>query len=94
MSIINHPDLAHLQEDFQERLFAFQEGLCKEIVSRLEGRQVLVERRLRNAEGEYVPFEVAVTVTDARIGYEDEIILGGTYTNPVSGKIIETEVVP
>jgi len=94
MSIINHPDLAHLQKDFQERLFAFQEGLCKEITASLEGRQVLVERRLRNTEGEYVPFEVAVTVTDARIGYDDEIILGGTYTHPLTGRIIETEVVP
>jgi len=92
MSIINHPDLAHLQEDFQERLYAFQEGLCKEIVSRLEGRQVLVERRLKNTEGGWEPFEVAVTVTDARIGHEDEIILGGTYTHPLTGRIIETEV--
>jgi len=92
MSIINHPDLAHLQEDFQERLFAFQEGLCKEIVSRLEGRQVLVERRLKNTEGGWEPFEVAVTVTDAHIGHEDEIILGGTYTHPLTGRIIETEV--
>jgi hypothetical protein len=94
MSIINHPDLAHLQEDFQERLFAFQEGLCKEIVSRLEGRQVIVKRNLKNAAGGWEPFEVTVTVTDARIGYDNGAILGGTYTHPLTGRIIETEVVP
>jgi hypothetical protein len=94
MSIINHPDLAHLQEDFQERLYAFQEGLCKEITASLEGRQVLVERNLKNTEGGWEPFVVTVTVTDARIGYDDEIILVGTYTHPLTGRIIETEVRP
>jgi hypothetical protein len=92
MSIINHADLETLQSSFRQRLWAAQETLCKEFVTEFEGRQILVERRLRNAEGEYAPFEVAVTVTDARLGYDDALILRGTYTNPVSGKIVETEV--
>jgi hypothetical protein len=94
MSIINHPDLAHLQKDFQERLYAFQEGLCKEIIASLEGRQVIVERHLKSAVGGFAWTLVTVTLTDARIGYDDEIILGGTYTHPLTGRIIETEVVP
>ncbi len=92
MNIINRTDRDALQESFQTRLYAAQDAICKEMVTELEGRQILVERRLRNAEGEYAPFEVAVTVTDARLGYDDTLILKGTYTNPISGKIVETEV--
>jgi hypothetical protein len=92
MSIINHEDRTALQERFHDRLYAAQDAICKEMVTELAGRQILVERRLRNVEGEYAPFEVAVTVTDARLGYDDALILRGTYTNPVSGKIVETEV--
>lgn len=92
MNIINRTDRDALQESFQTRLYAAQDAICKEMVTELEGRQILVERRLKTAEGEYAPFEVAVTVTDARLGYDDTLILRGTYTNPISGKIVETEV--
>jgi hypothetical protein len=94
MSIINQQDLEPLQEDFHERLSALQETLCKEIVAGFEGRQIRVTRKIKGPNETWTPHEVDVTVEDARIGYDDDLILVGTYVNPLNGRIQSTEVRP
>lgn len=94
MSIISRRDLEPLVTSFRQRLWAAQESICNEIVAGLEGRQILIERKLKGADGEYRLHEVAVTITSAGIGHDDELVLIGTFINPVSGRIQETEFVP
>ena len=94
MSIISHQDLEPLQESFRERLFALQETLCKEIVDGLEGRQIMIGRKFKGTDGEFGLHEVAMSVTGARIGYDDELVLIGTYAHPVNGRLQETEFTP
>ena len=92
MSIIDQQDLAPLQESFQERLWAAQEAICKEIVAGLEGRQIVVRRKFREAGDQWTSRDVQVTPVDARIGDDDELILIGVYTHPHSGQLTETEI--
>jgi hypothetical protein len=92
MSIINQQDLAPLQENFQERLYAFQETLCKEIVAGLEGRQIRVSRKFKGPGELWTLHEIDVTVEDARIGYDDQLVLIGSYAHPHNGKLQHTEV--
>ncbi len=94
MSIISRKDLEPLQESFRERLFAAQEAICREIIAEMSGRQVMIERKFKGTDGEFHLHEVAVSVTEARIGYDDELILFGTYAHPVNGRIQETEFTP
>jgi len=94
MSKIEAADLAPLQENFQERLWAFQESLCKEIVAGLEGRQIRITRKFKGPGELWTLHEVDVTVEDARIGYDDELVLIGTYAHPHNGKIQHAEVTP
>ena len=94
MSIISHQDLEPVQSDFRQRLWAAQDALCEEIVAGLEGRQVLIERKFKGPDGEFGLHEVAMAVTGARIGYDDELILIGTYAHPVNGRLQETEFTP
>jgi len=94
MSIISRQDLEPIQESFRERLWAAQDSICKEIVAGFESRQVLIERKFKGADGEFVLHEVAVAVTGARIGYDGELILIGTYAHPVGGRLQETEFTP
>lgn len=92
MSIISRQDLEPIQSGFRQRLWAVQEALCKEIVAGLEGRQVLIERKFKGTDGEFALHEVAMAVTGARIGYDDELVLIGTYAHPVNGRLVETEI--
>jgi hypothetical protein len=55
---------------------------------------VLIERKFKGTDGEFVLHEVAMAVTGARIGYDDELILIGTYAHPVNGRVQETEFTP
>ncbi len=92
MSIISRQDLEPAQESFHRRLRAFEDALCKELVAGLEGRQITVERKFKGPGEVWTLHEVSVTVEDARIGYDDEIILIGTYVHPYNGKVQNTEV--
>ena len=92
MSKIDVQDLALLQESFRQRLWAAGEALCEEIVSGLDGRQIQVIRMLKGPGGLLTRHEVDVTVTAARIAYDDELILIGTFTHPLSGKPQDIEV--
>ncbi len=94
MSIINHADLEALQSNFRQRLWAAQDALCEEIVAGFEGRQVLIERKFKGTDGEFGLHEVSMAVTGARIGYDDELVLIGTYAHPVNGRLQETEFTP
>jgi len=94
MSIIDAADLAPLQESFRERLLTFQESLCKEIVAGLEGRQIQVTRRFKGPGELWTLHKVDVTVEDARIDYADDLVLIGSYVNPLDGRVQHTEVIP
>jgi hypothetical protein len=94
MSKIEAADLVTLRENFQERLFALQESLCKEIVAGLEGRQIRVSRKFKGPGELWTLHEIDVTVDSARIGYDDELVLVGTYAHPHNGKLQSTEVTP
>ena len=94
MSVISHQDLEPIQSSFRQRLWAAQEAICNEIVAGFEGRQVLIERKFKGTDGEFHLHEVAMAVTGARIGYDDELVLIGTYAHPVNGRVQETEHTP
>ena len=94
MSIISRQDLEPIQESFRERLWAAQDSICKEIVAGLEGRQIMIGRKFKGTDEEFRLHEVAMSVTGARIGYDDELVLIGTYAHPVNGRLQETEFTP
>lgn len=92
MSIISRQDLEPLQESFRERLHAAQETLCKEVLAGFEGRQVEVERKFKGPDGEFSLHTVHVAITDVRLGYDDDLVLIGTFAHPVNGRLVETEI--
>jgi hypothetical protein len=55
---------------------------------------VLIERKFKGTDGEFGLHEVSMAVTGARIGYDDELVLIGTYAHPVNGRLQETEFTP
>jgi len=92
MSVISYKDLEPLQESFHQRLCAAHETLCKEILAGFEGRQVEIERKFKGTDGEWGLHTVHATITDVRIGYDDMLILIGTFAHPVNGRPVETEI--
>jgi hypothetical protein len=94
MSIIDAADLAPLLGELQERLLTFRESLCKEIVAGLEGRQIQVSRRFKGPGELWTLHKVDVTVEDARINGNDDLVLIGSYVNPLDGRVQHTEFTP
>lgn len=93
MKAITKGELETVGEQWYDRLLAAQERVVEETVAPLRGRTRKIVRSFKEREGMgVVDIEVEVTITGGRIGYDDELLLVGTYVHPVSGKLVETVV--
>ena len=93
METITKSELETVGEQWYDRLFAAQDRAVEETVAPLRGRTRKIVRPFKEREtAGVVDFEVEVTITGGRIGYDDELILVGTFVHPVSGKLVETFV--
>jgi hypothetical protein len=86
--------LDDLREAFRRRLWAAQEALCEEVVRTLDGQLISVSRKFNSPQDGWVLREVEVRVTDARLGWEDDLVLVGTFAHPFTGLPTETEINP
>jgi hypothetical protein len=88
---ITKGELETVGQQWYDRLLAAQERVVEETVAPLRGRTRKIVRSFKEREAAgVVDFEVEVTITGGRIGYDDEFLLVGTLVHPVSGKLVET----
>jgi hypothetical protein len=91
METIVKEELESIAEGWYEKLHAAQERLIAETVGPLLGRQLTVTRSFgERSRGIMQDQQVAITITGARMGYDDALELIGTYEHPISGKLQET----
>jgi hypothetical protein len=82
-----------LVENFRDGMNALMDKFVEDTVAPLRGRTLRAIRKFKEpVTGEFKEHEITVTVTDAHLGYDWELVLVGTNPHPHSGHLVETGV--